>query len=199
MPQCEEIEELLVVHIYGDLEERDRARVCEHLASCQKCRERVLAYQQTLCALPTDLLAPSAARHDRLVSRCQRHVETAATRTSSIWERLLGNRWVQVGAAAAVFFLLGVGVGCLVTRSLLTGLADVGASVLPVEAVSDHPLLKPLAYRPRPQTAQPTWIQSLRQREQLVGSLTGNSEAPEEEQEPAGYAEGSADQTQGGP
>jgi len=200
MSECNEIQDLLVAYIYEELRPQERNTVAEHLASCQECRERVAAYESTLGALPTDLLAPSRECHERIVTRCQRLVELENMGITPIWGRMLGCRWVQIGAAAAISFALGMWVGGLVARSLPAGgampaatknvvgevsEAPVDSALLPpsvqAAASSDYsekptklPALAPLVYRERPSATRPTWIQCLREREKTISSLIRN-------------------------
>ncbi|MCK4324551.1 MAG: zf-HC2 domain-containing protein [Armatimonadetes bacterium] len=205
MSQCDEIQDLLVAYIYEDLRPQERNTVGEHLASCQECRDRVGAYEGTLGALPTDLLTPSRECHERIVSRSRKLVEIEKMGIAPVWGRVLGCRWVQIGAAAAVFFALGMWVGGLVTRSLVTSgtvppassnvvgevseePAGLAPATPPVQAAASKghgeeaakpPLLAPLVYGARPSATRPTWIQCLRDREKAISSLIHNSETSE--------------------
>ena len=205
MSQCDEIQDLLVAYIYEDLGPQERNTVAEHLASCQECRDRVTAYERTLGALPTDLLTPSRECHQRIVTRCQKLVEMEKMGIAPVWGRVLGCRWAQIGAAAAVFLALGVWMGGLLTRSLLEGgtvppatnnvvsgvseaLADAAPATPPVQAAASKghgeeaakpPLLAPLVYLARPPATRPTWIKCLREREEAIGALIHNSETSE--------------------
>ncbi len=205
MSECDKIQYLLVAYIYEDLGPQERNTVAEHLVSCQECRVRVAAYERTLGALPTDLLTPSGERHERIVSRSQKLVEIEKMGIAPVWSRVLGCRWVQIGAAAAVFLALGVWMGSLLTRSLVTGgtvpaatsnvvgemseePADLAPVSSPVQAAASKghgeeaakpPLLAPLVYGARPPATRPTWIQCLRDREKTISSLIHNSETSE--------------------
>ncbi len=205
MSECDEIQDLLVAYIYEDLGPQARNTVGEHLASCRECRDRVAAYEGTLRAVPTDLLTPSRECHQRIVSRSQKLVEMEKMGIAPVWGRVLGCRWVQIGAAAAVFFALGMWVGGLLTRSLLAGgtvppatsnvvsevsegPADLAPATPPVQAAASKgygeeaakpPLLAPLVYRARPPATRPTWIQCLREREEAIDALIHNSATSE--------------------
>ncbi len=205
MSQCDEIQDLLVAYIYKDLWPQALNTVAEHLASCQECCDRVAAYERTLGALPTGLLTPSRECHERIVSRSQKLVEIERMGIAPIWDRVLGCRWVQIGAAAAVFLALGVWMGGLLTSSLVTGgmvppttsnvvseasagPADLAPATPPVQAAASKgngegtakpPLLAPLVYLARPPATRPTWIQCLREREEAIGALIHNSEMSE--------------------
>ncbi len=204
MLECDEIRDLLAAYIYEDLGPQERNTVAEHLASCQDCRGRVAAYEGTLGGLPTDLLTPSRESHERIVSGSRRLIELEKMDTAPLWGRVLGCRWVQIGAAAAVFFALGMWVGGLLTRSLVAGGTGLSGTENVVGEVSEGPsdlapatplvqaaasngrgkepaklLLAPLVYRARPPVARPTWIQCLRDREKTIGALTRNSEMSE--------------------
>ncbi len=205
MSQCDEIQDLLVAYIYEDLRPQARNTVAEHLASCQECCDRVAAYERTLGALPTGLLTPSRECHERIVSRSQKLVETEKMGIAPVWGRVLGCRWVQIGAAAAVFLALGVWMGGLLTRSLLAGgtvppvtsnvvsevsegpadpapatpLMQAAASNGRGKELAKPPLLAPLVYLARPLATRPTWIQRLREREKAISTLFRNSATSE--------------------
>lgn len=123
---CEQIAELLLDHLQGNLKQEQRKQVEEHIALCAECSEQVAIWQK-LALVPVE--QPSPLLRERFEAMLDAYrsgrVEQAISSSRSKGERLTSFwsalQWLRspVGALAWSIVLLAVGIylGTLVGRS----------------------------------------------------------------------------------
>lgn len=109
---CAKYEPLLAAKLFGDLDSGEQARLEEHLATCDSCREQWAAFQRVLSGIGRPA-RPEMPEHfwdgywHRLIERMDKEPAPAL----SFWERvreLFSTKWSwgwQVAAAASLLVL----------------------------------------------------------------------------------------------
>jgi hypothetical protein len=109
---CTKYEPLLAAKLFGDLDSGEQARLEEHLATCDSCREQLAAFQQVVSGIgrPT---RPDMPQHfwDGYWHRLIERMDKESAPVHSFWEKVrefFSTKWSwgwQVAAAASLLVL----------------------------------------------------------------------------------------------
>jgi anti-sigma factor RsiW len=117
--RCSELEPLVVPFVDGEIADRDRALVDEHLRACSSCRSRVDAEREARDAIYAARAAFRETAPPALRERC---AGLCAVRHGA-------RRWLPISLAAAASLLAGL---------LWFGSTDAGTPVLAAQLTLDH-------------------------------------------------------------
>ncbi len=126
------VRDLLPIYALGCLDEREKALVAEHLATCAACRAELQAYQSVTDQLA--LVAPEAAPlpelKQRLMDRVRPPAKMSTSSELSMWDRLVA-RWHRAapvwGLVSLALILLLVGTNLLLWQRTDQPTAEPGA------------------------------------------------------------------------
>lgn len=108
--KCKEAKRLIVLDLYGELEEAEKVRLRAHVEQCGKCPGELALTKKVFAVL--DAYAPAsepAADWDKAWTRVEAGIAKPPSRRSP--ERTLRLRWAYAGTAAALVLVAGVFIG----------------------------------------------------------------------------------------
>lgn len=105
---CRKVNDLLGPYLYEDLKPRERELVERHTLECEQCRRDLEAFKAIVNRIPADLFLPHERTRKPLKALCQEALRQSEGDAPLPWDAVLGNRLVQVGIAAVLFFALGI-------------------------------------------------------------------------------------------